>query len=113
MKTQRFLSMTRRGFLKKAGVSGLALGSLPVLAETLATRASADEETTGFIFAAVSKGPTIDGVAHTVVMDGAGWSPRRMPRAVVHLTLQQRRSGRVPEALLCPGNLAGQAAGEL
>ena len=33
---------------------------------------SADEETTNFIFAAVSTGPTIDGVVHTVVMDGAG-----------------------------------------
>jgi len=72
MATKPLLSMNRRGFLKKAGVGSIALGSLPLLAETLATRASADEETTGFIFAAVSKGPTIDGVVHTVVMDGAG-----------------------------------------
>ena len=71
-RTQTLLSMNRRGFLKKAGVGGIALGSLPILAETLAIRASADEETTSFIFAAVSKGPTIDGVVHTVVMDGEG-----------------------------------------
>lgn len=72
MKTETLLSMNRRGFLKKAGVGSIALGSLPIFAETLATRASADEVTTKFIFAAVSKGPTIDGVVHTLVMDGAG-----------------------------------------
>jgi hypothetical protein len=72
MKAQTLLSMNRRGFLKKAGVGTIALGSLPILAETLATRAAADEEQTGFIFAAVSKGPTIDGIVHTVVMDGSG-----------------------------------------
>jgi hypothetical protein len=72
MKAQTLLSMNRRGFLQKAGVGTIALGSLPILAETLATRAAADEEQTGFIFAAVSKGPTIDGIVHTVVMDGSG-----------------------------------------
>jgi hypothetical protein len=72
MKAQTLLPMNRRGFLQKAGVGTLALGSLPILAETLATRAAADEEQTGFIFAAVSKGPTIDGIVHTVVMDGSG-----------------------------------------
>jgi len=72
MKAQTLLSMNRRGFLKKAGVGSIALGSLPILAQTLATRAAADEEQTGFIFAAVSKGPTIDGIVHTVVMDGSG-----------------------------------------
>ena len=73
METQTLSSINRRGFLRKAGLGAIALGSVPVLAETLATRAFADEETTtGFIFAAVSVGPTIDGVLHTVVMDGAG-----------------------------------------
>src|SRR5216683_6533837 len=73
METQALSSMNRRGFLRKAGLGAIALGSVPVLAETLATRAFADEEnTSGFIFAAVSVGPTIDGVVHTVVMDGAG-----------------------------------------
>src|SRR5207245_9614699 len=73
METQTLSSINRRGFLRKAGLGAIALGSVPVLAETLATRAFADEETTtGFIFAAVSVGPTIDGVVHTVVMDGAG-----------------------------------------
>jgi hypothetical protein len=73
MKTQTLASMNRRMFLKRAGVGSIALGSLPILAETLAPRASADEETTmNFIFAAVSKGPTIGDVVHTLVMDGAG-----------------------------------------
>src|SRR5260370_20585631 len=73
MEMQALLSMTRRGFLRKAGLGAIAVGSVRVLAETLATRAFADEETTtGFIFAAVSLGPTIDGVVHTIVMDGAG-----------------------------------------
>ena len=75
METQALSSMNRRGFLRKAGLGAIALGSVPVLAETLATRAFAEtdeETTTGFIFAAVSVGPTIDGVVHTVVMDGAG-----------------------------------------
>jgi hypothetical protein len=72
MKAQTLLSVNRRGFLKRAGVGTLALGSLPLLGQTLASRASADEEITGFIFAAVSKGPTIGGVVHTVVVDGAG-----------------------------------------
>src|SRR5438445_10713122 len=73
METQTLSSINRRGFLRKAGLGAIALGSVPVLAETLATRAFADEETTtGFIFAAVSVGPTIDGILHTVVMDGAG-----------------------------------------
>src|SRR5260370_22610359 len=72
MEMQALLSMNRRGFLRKAGLGAIALGSVPVLAETLATRAFADEEnTTGFIFAAASIGPTIDGVVHTIVMDGA------------------------------------------
>lgn len=74
MVTQALSSMNRRGFLRRAGLGAIALGSFPVLAETFAIRASADDEetTTGFIFAAVSNGPTIDGVVHTVVMDGAG-----------------------------------------
>jgi hypothetical protein len=73
METQALSSMNRRGFLRKAGLGAIALGSVPVLAETLATRAFADEETTtGFIFAAVSIAPTIDGAVHTLVMDGAG-----------------------------------------
>ncbi len=73
MEMHALSSMNRRGFLRKAGLGAIALGSVPVLAETLATRAFADEEnTTGFIFAAVSIGPTIDGIVHTVVMDGAG-----------------------------------------
>jgi len=73
METQALSSMNRRGFLRKAGLGAIALGSVPVFAETFATRAFADEETTtGFIFAAVSLGPVVDGVAHTVVMDGAG-----------------------------------------
>src|SRR5260370_37416832 len=73
MEMQALLSMNRRGFLRKAGLGAIALGSVPVLAETLATRAFADEEnTTGFIFAAVSIGPTIDALVHTAVRDGAG-----------------------------------------
>ena len=72
METPTLSSMDRRGFLRKAGLGAIALGSVPALAETFATRAFADEETTGFIFAAVSIGPTIDGIVHTVVMDGAG-----------------------------------------
>src|SRR5260370_40190714 len=71
MEMQALLSMNRRGFLRKAGLGAIALGSVPVLAETLATRAFADEEnTTGFIFAAVSLGPTIDGIVHNIVRDG-------------------------------------------
>ena len=73
METQTLSSMNRRGFLRKAGLGAIALGSVPVLAETLATRAFADEDTTtGFIFAAVSIGPSSVGVVHTVVMDGSG-----------------------------------------
>lgn len=75
MEAQTLSSMNRRGFLRKAGLGAIALGSVPALAGTLATRAFAetdDDSTTGFIFAAVSIGPTIDGVAHTVVMDGSG-----------------------------------------
>src|SRR5437879_12509978 len=73
METQAASASDRRGFLRRDGLGAIALGSVPVLAEALATRAFADEETTtGFIFAAVSVGPSIDGVLHTVVMDGAG-----------------------------------------
>lgn len=73
METTTISSMNRRGFLRKAGLGAIAFGSVPVLAETLAMRAFADEgTTTGFIFAAVSIGPSVDGVVHTVVMDGAG-----------------------------------------
>jgi len=72
MKAETLLSMNRRGVLKKAGVGTIALGSLPMFVATLATRAAAGEEQTNFIFAAVSKGPVVDGIAHTLVMDGVG-----------------------------------------
>ncbi len=72
MTIEALSTMNRRVFLKKAGVGTLALGALPILEETLATRAFAAEETTNFIFAAVGIGPAIDGVQHIVVMDGAG-----------------------------------------
>lgn len=72
MRTEALSTINRRAFLKKAGVGTLALGSLPILGEALTTRALAAEETTNFIFAAVGIGPTIGGVLHTVVMDGAG-----------------------------------------
>ena len=72
MRIEALSSMNRRRFLERAGVGALALGSLPMLAETLATGAYADDETTGFIFAGASVGPAIDGVLHFLVMDGAG-----------------------------------------
>jgi hypothetical protein len=72
MTIEALSTISRRVFLKKAGVGTLALGSLPILGKSLATRALAADETTSFIFAAVSVGPTIDGVLHTLVMDGAG-----------------------------------------
>src|SRR5260370_36620785 len=73
METQALSSMNRRGFLRRAGLGAIALGSVPVLAETLATRAFADEETTtGFIFAAVRLGPTTDGHVPQAAKGGGG-----------------------------------------
>src|SRR2546425_7816709 len=110
METQALSSMNRRGFLTKAGLGAIALGSVPVLAETLATRAFADEETTtGFIFAAVSVGPTIDGVLHTGVMDGAGTiTPSNVEGGGAFDHLKNSATARVPRPLFAPGTWEAQ-----
>src|SRR2546425_11860830 len=62
--------MNRRKFLTQAGVTSIALASLPALA----TRALAAPERgqMGFHFMVISFAATIDGVAHTLVMAGDG-----------------------------------------
>ena len=65
------LGMSRREFLTKAGVGSLALASLPALGNTLATPASVDRPTT-FRFVSNSNAPTIEGVAHRMLMNGTG-----------------------------------------
>src|SRR3989442_13861375 len=106
METQTLSSINRRGFLSKAALGAIALGSVPVLAETLATRAFADEETpTGFIFAAVSVGPTIDGVVHTVVMDGAGTiTPSNVEGGGAFDHLNNASTAGFPRPFFAPGN---------
>jgi hypothetical protein len=46
MTIEALSTISRRVFLKKAGVGTLALGSLPILGKSLATRALAADETT-------------------------------------------------------------------
>src|SRR3989442_12057016 len=110
METQTLSSINRRGFLSKAALGAIALGSVPVLAETLATRAFADEETpTGFIFAAVSVGPTIDGVVHTVVMDGAGTiTPSNVEGGGAFDHLNNASTAGVPRPFFSQGNWKGK-----
>src|SRR5260370_469882 len=115
METQALSSMNRRGFLRKAGLGAIALGSVPVLAETLATRAFADEETTtGFIFAAVSIGPTIDGVVHTVVMGGAGTiTPSNVEGGGAFNNVNNASTAGVPRPFVGPRTSEGQKPGGL
>ena len=64
--------MNRRDFLKKAGLGSIALGSLPVLGEILATPVLADSGHKTFHFAALGGGGTIGTVVHALVLAGDG-----------------------------------------
>lgn len=63
--------MDRREFLKKAGLGSIALGSLPVLAGTLARPVWAANQI-NFRFLSVSQANTILGVQHRVNISGDG-----------------------------------------
>lgn len=65
------MKMDRRKFLKEAGLGSIALGSLPVLAGTLARPVWAADET-NFRFLSVSQAKTIGGVQHRVSISGDG-----------------------------------------
>ncbi len=63
--------MDRRKFLEKAGLGSIALGSIPVLAGTLARPVWAADQT-NFRFLSVSQAKTIGGVQHRVNISGDG-----------------------------------------
>ncbi len=65
------MKMDRRKFLEKAGLGSIALGSLPVLAGTLARPIWAADQT-NFRFLSVSQANTIGGVQHRVNINGDG-----------------------------------------
>ncbi len=63
--------MSRRRFLRKAGLGAVAVGSLPAVAGTLASPGWADENQTHFHFDCQVLGPTTpDGVKHFLAMAG-------------------------------------------
>lgn len=68
--------MDRRAFLKKAGIGTVALASLPALINSLAASARGDDDEgvgkTNFQFLSFSKGSTVAGVDHRIVMGGEG-----------------------------------------
>jgi len=65
--------MNRRRFFKNAGVGSAALASLPILTDTLATPARADDDNgLGFRFVCVSKAATVGLVEHRMLMNGCG-----------------------------------------
>jgi len=65
--------MNRRRFFKNAGVGSAALASLPILTETLARPARADDDNgLGFRFVCVSKAAIVGGVDHRMIMNGNG-----------------------------------------
>ena len=65
--------MSRRRFLRKAGLGAVAVGSLPAVAGTLASPGWADENQTHFHFDCQVLGPTTpDGVKHFLAMAGCG-----------------------------------------
>jgi hypothetical protein len=65
--------LDRRDFLKKAGLTPLALASLPGLGGVAWADDDDDEEGHGYVFQALSVGnTTADGVVHAVIMGGCG-----------------------------------------
>ena len=64
--------MDRRAFLKRASISALAVGSVPPLAQALATKAFADEGRTNFHFDCQVKGPLAGNVQHFLAIAGCG-----------------------------------------
>ncbi len=63
--------ISRREFLRTAGLGSVALASLPVLGNGLAKPVWANGQT-GFTFLDLSKAATLEGVDHRIVMSGDG-----------------------------------------
>ena len=65
--------MNRRRFFKNAGVGSAAVASLPILTDTLARPARADDDNgLGFRFVCVSKAAIVGAVDHRMLMNGCG-----------------------------------------
>jgi hypothetical protein len=101
----REVCMNRRVFLKKAGLSSVALGFLPVLGDSLATPALADDGRKSFHFAALGGGGTIDGVVHTLVLAGSGrFSDSRVEGGGVFNHVNNNLSLPTPRPVLASGS---------
>lgn len=65
--------MNRRRFFKNAGMGSAAVASLPILTDTLARPARADDDNgLGFRFVSASKGAIVGAVDHRMIMNGCG-----------------------------------------
>src|SRR3972149_435387 len=65
------MKMDRREFLRKAGLGSIALASLPTIVGSLATPAGAQGQR-WYSFVVVSKGRTVGGGDHRLVLPGGG-----------------------------------------